>query len=393
MWWLRSSARLHATGRLLGLAGQLERWRRRRRRRARQPACGRGAHVLHIARRRRRARNVFAASRAAALARSWRRGPAGQPAVHRRRRTQRCRGPRHVPLHRHVRGRRHVARPPRALRLRAPAHPPRRRREAVRQRRGRRRAEPLRRRYAERARRREALAGGARVLLAHGARSAGPAAARAPSQPQRHSVSHAARPLALSLTRRSASSRGLQRGPDVRIHSASAMTRSIAARCGLSERPRIFARVASFVPVCLSWFCFGLRGWGEAKVRPQPRWLLSSCPRVARLRVWHCAMFVFTRSVYRIGPGALRRAASAGRGAGVRELVARRSRREQARGPPSGRSGAECAGPRRRQTAARIDAPRAATAPPARRSLHYGPIKTLDCETAVAKPTFIFTLL
>lgn len=51
-------------------------------------------------------------------------------------------------------------------------------------------------------------------------------------------------------------------------------------------------------------------------------------------------------------------------------------------------------GARRRQAGARIDAEGAQRRRAADRgSLRAGPIKTLDCETAVAKPTFIFTPL
>lgn len=189
---LRSSASLHTARGLLRLAGKLQRGRRWRWRSASEAARRRGPYVLHIASRRRRATDVVAASGSAAFPlRRWRRSTC-QRAVDWRWWAHRRWRPRHVPFHRYVSRRRNVARAPGALGLRTPAHPARRRREAIRQRRGRRRAEPLRRRHAERARRREALAWRARVLLAHGARSA--AAARAPSR-RRHAVSHAARPL------------------------------------------------------------------------------------------------------------------------------------------------------------------------------------------------------
>lgn len=190
---LRSSASLHTARRLLRLAGQLQRGRRWWRWSAGETACRRGPYVLHIACWRWRATDVVAASRSTTFPLRRRRRSTCQRAVHWWGRTHRRWRPGYVPLHRHVSRWRHVARAPCTLGLRTAAHPARRRRKAIRQRRGRRRAEPLRRRrHAERARRREALAWRARVLLAHGARSA--AAARAPSR-YRHAVSHAARPL------------------------------------------------------------------------------------------------------------------------------------------------------------------------------------------------------
>lgn len=155
---------LHTARRFLRVARQLKCgwwwWR------ARKAAC---AHVVHIASRR---------WGAAARPRAGGRPAARQPAVQRRWSCWRRRRTRHVALHGHVSRRRHVPRAARALCISAAARSPRRRRESVRKRRRRRWAEPLRRRrHAERARSREALARGARVLLAHGARSR-PAAAR-----------------------------------------------------------------------------------------------------------------------------------------------------------------------------------------------------------------------
>lgn len=189
---------LHTARWFLWFTRQLQSWRWRWRRRAGQPPRCRSTDVLHISRRRRRTTELFAARGSATLAQSpwsWsrRRRPAGQPAVDGRRRTHRRRRPRHVALDGHVSGRRHVPRTAGALRFRTAANPPRWRRKPIRQRRGRRRAEPLRRRsHAERARRREALARWARILLAHSARSGGPAAARAPFHERRHTRSHAA---------------------------------------------------------------------------------------------------------------------------------------------------------------------------------------------------------
>lgn len=186
---LGSSTSLHTTRRFLWFARQLQSRRWRRRRGASEATRGCGPHVLHITRRW-RARYVLATRRSATFAcRGWRR-PARQPTIHGWWWTHWNRRPWHVPFDRYVCCRWNISRPSCALDFCTPTHPPRRRRKPIRYWRGRRRAEPFRRRHAERAHSRETLAGGARVLLAHGARSTGPAAARAPFCRYRN-VSHA----------------------------------------------------------------------------------------------------------------------------------------------------------------------------------------------------------
>lgn len=286
MRWLRSPASLHAARRLLLVARELQLRRRWRWWRASEPARGRSAHVLDVAWGQRRRGDVLAALRPAALARRWR--PALQRAVAGRRRAVRRgrRRTRHVPLHGHVRGRRHVARAPRALGLGTAAHAARRRAEAVRQRRGRRRAEPLRRRHAERARRGEALARRARVLLAHGAPSARPAACRAPSRLRPHSVSHAARPLRCCRwpPRPHSGRRGCGAVP-MSAFTPWAPWRYRIDSC-LTGRPaqNLVFDTSRRPKRSLSRFMIRLWGLGEAKVRPRPRWPLSWCSRTSRLR-------------------------------------------------------------------------------------------------------------
>jgi hypothetical protein len=182
-------------------------------------------------------------------------------------------------------------------------------------------------------------------------------------------------------------------------------TGSIATRCGLRERPpRSFARYASRFPGGLSRGFFqgseaGARRKCVLNQDGRCRHVHGSraCANVTVRCVCFHQGFIMHRCVHTVS---LKRVMMKGFAivTGLTQIsvamtTERRDPRVEGcrawRRRRAGAGGAEC-GVRRRQADARIDAARRL---PARASLHITPIKTLDCETAVAKPTFIFRLL